>query len=73
VLVDRGHRELPIRADFVGKNLPTSLVETVAVRVREFDEEDSVTITDGVVSTGSTSGGGSTSGDGSTSGEEVVR
>ncbi len=54
VLVDRGHRELPIRADFVGKNLPTSLVETVAVRVREFDEEDAVTITDGVA-TGSTS------------------
>ena len=33
VLVDRGHRELPIRADFVGKNLPTSLVERVAVRL----------------------------------------
>ncbi len=44
VLVDRGHRELPIRADFVGKNLPTSLVEKVAVRVGEFDDEDSVTI-----------------------------
>ena len=52
VLVDRGHRELPIRADFVGKNLPTSLVETVAVRVGEFDEEDSVTITDGAASAG---------------------
>ncbi len=35
VLVDRGHRELPIRADFVGKNLPTSLVEKVAVRLEE--------------------------------------
>ena len=35
VLVDRGHRELPIRADFVGKNLPTSLVETVRVRLAE--------------------------------------
>ena len=33
VLVDRGHRELPIRADFVGKNLPTSLVERVRVRL----------------------------------------
>ncbi len=44
VLVDRGHRELPIRADFVGKNLPTSLVEKVAVRVRDFDEEDAVSI-----------------------------
>jgi pyrimidine operon attenuation protein / uracil phosphoribosyltransferase len=44
VLVDRGHRELPIRADFVGKNLPTSLVESVAVRLVEFDEVDAVTI-----------------------------
>ena len=44
VLVDRGHRELPIRADFVGKNLPTSLVETVAVRLEEFDGTDAVTI-----------------------------
>ncbi|MEP7089044.1 MAG: bifunctional pyr operon transcriptional regulator/uracil phosphoribosyltransferase PyrR [Nocardioidaceae bacterium] len=44
VLVDRGHRELPIRADFVGKNLPTSLVETVAVRLSEFDGRDGVTI-----------------------------
>lgn len=37
VLVDRGHRELPIRADFVGKNLPTSSQETVKVRLREID------------------------------------
>ena len=44
VLVDRGHRELPIRADFVGKNLPTSLVEKVSVRLAEFDGEDAVTI-----------------------------
>ena len=44
VLADRGHRELPIRADFVGKNLPTSLVEKVAVRLAEFDGEDAVTI-----------------------------
>ena len=44
VLVDRGHRELPIRADFVGKNLPTSLVEKVSVRLEEFDGEDAVTI-----------------------------
>jgi pyrimidine operon attenuation protein/uracil phosphoribosyltransferase len=44
VLVDRGHRELPIRADFVGKNLPTSLVEKVSVRVAEFDDADAVTI-----------------------------
>ena len=44
VLVDRGHRELPIRADFVGKNLPTSTAEKVAVRLDEYDGEDSVTI-----------------------------
>jgi pyrimidine operon attenuation protein/uracil phosphoribosyltransferase len=44
VLVDRGHRDLPIRADFVGKNLPTSIAESVAVRVVEHDGEDSVTI-----------------------------
>jgi pyrimidine operon attenuation protein/uracil phosphoribosyltransferase len=42
VLVDRGHRELPIRADFVGKNLPTSLVETVRVQVEEIDGTDAV-------------------------------
>ncbi len=45
VLVDRGHRELPIRADFVGKNLPTSLVESVQVRLTEYDDADAVTIT----------------------------
>ncbi len=44
VLVDRGHRELPIRADFVGKNLPTSLVERVKVRLLGVDEVDAVTI-----------------------------
>jgi pyrimidine operon attenuation protein/uracil phosphoribosyltransferase len=44
VLVDRGHRELPIRADFVGKNLPTSQSETVRVRLREYDGADSVEI-----------------------------
>jgi pyrimidine operon attenuation protein / uracil phosphoribosyltransferase len=44
VLVDRGHRELPIRADFVGKNLPTSLVERVSVRLAETDGTDAVTI-----------------------------
>jgi pyrimidine operon attenuation protein/uracil phosphoribosyltransferase len=42
VLVDRGHRELPIRADYVGKNLPTSLREAVRVHVREVDDEDAV-------------------------------
>ena len=48
VLVDRGHRELPIRADFVGKNLPTSLVERVRVALAGVDDEDAVTI-EGVV------------------------
>jgi pyrimidine operon attenuation protein / uracil phosphoribosyltransferase len=43
-LVDRGHRELPIRPDYVGKNLPTSRRETVAVRLREHDGEDRVVI-----------------------------
>jgi pyrimidine operon attenuation protein / uracil phosphoribosyltransferase len=44
VLVDRGHRELPIRADFVGKNLPTSLVEQVKVTLTGIDDVDAVTI-----------------------------
>jgi pyrimidine operon attenuation protein/uracil phosphoribosyltransferase len=44
VLVDRGHRELPIRADFVGKNLPTSLVERVKVSLTGIDDADAVTI-----------------------------
>ncbi|MGH3386904.1 MAG: bifunctional pyr operon transcriptional regulator/uracil phosphoribosyltransferase PyrR [Nocardioidaceae bacterium] len=46
VLVDRGHRELPIRADFVGKNLPTSLAEKVRVLVQEYDGRDAVVIDD---------------------------
>jgi pyrimidine operon attenuation protein/uracil phosphoribosyltransferase len=44
VLVDRGHRELPIRADFVGKNLPTSLVQRVRVHLTGVDDEDAVVI-----------------------------
>ncbi|HLU64613.1 MAG TPA: bifunctional pyr operon transcriptional regulator/uracil phosphoribosyltransferase PyrR [Protaetiibacter sp.] len=44
VLVDRGHRELPIRADFVGKNLPTAQAERIYVRLVEFDGEDAVAI-----------------------------
>ena len=44
ILVDRGHRELPIRADFVGKNVPTAHSERVAVRVTEIDGEDSVAL-----------------------------
>ena len=44
VLVDRGHRELPIRPDYVGKNLPTSQEQRVNVRVQEVDGQDEVTI-----------------------------
>lgn len=44
VLVDRGHRELPIRADFVGKNVPTSQSEKITVALTEVDEVDQVTI-----------------------------
>ncbi|GAB3762830.1 pyrimidine operon attenuation protein/uracil phosphoribosyltransferase [Nocardioides ginsengisegetis] len=52
VLVDRGHRELPIRADFVGKNLPTSLVERVRVRLEGIDDVDAVTIHGSVTTDG---------------------
>jgi pyrimidine operon attenuation protein / uracil phosphoribosyltransferase len=44
VLVDRGHRELPIRADFVGKNVPTSRADDVRVMVQEVDGEDGVVV-----------------------------
>ncbi|RSL31364.1 bifunctional pyr operon transcriptional regulator/uracil phosphoribosyltransferase PyrR [Salibacterium salarium] len=44
VLIDRGHRELPIRPDFIGKNIPTSKEEIVAVKLTETDELDEVTI-----------------------------
>jgi pyrimidine operon attenuation protein/uracil phosphoribosyltransferase len=44
VLVDRGHRELPIKADYVGKNVPTSLKETVTVRLTETDGADEVSV-----------------------------
>lgn len=46
VLVDRGHRELPIRADYVGKNIPTSINEEVKVRLVEHDDEDAVYLID---------------------------
>ena len=45
-LIDRGHRELPIRPDYVGKNLPTSLKQSVQVRLLEIDGEDEVLLTD---------------------------
>ena len=44
VLVDRGHRELPIKADYVGKNVPTSLKESVQVRLSETDGVDEVSV-----------------------------
>ena len=47
VLVDRGHRELPIRADFVGKNLPTSAEEKIRVRLAEVDDAEFVEIVGG--------------------------
>ncbi|AAT88956.1 transcriptional regulator [Leifsonia xyli subsp. xyli] len=47
VLVDRGHRELPIRADFVGKNLPSAASERIFVRFAEVDGQDAVTIEEG--------------------------
>lgn len=44
VLVDRGHRELPIRADYVGKNIPTEKAQTVRVHLNEIDDQDEVII-----------------------------
>jgi pyrimidine operon attenuation protein/uracil phosphoribosyltransferase len=44
VLIDRGHRELPVKADFVGKNQPTSLAESVHVRIGEAGTEDEVVL-----------------------------
>jgi len=46
VLIDRGHRELPIKADYIGKNVPTSKSEKVNVRLKEVDGVDQVTISD---------------------------
>ena len=55
VLVDRGHRELPIRADFVGKNVPTRKDEQVRVALKELDGEDAVEVEEPVTASG---GGG---------------
>ena len=46
VLIDRGHRELPIRADFVGKNVPTSRAELISVRIAPFEPENCVLLLD---------------------------
>ncbi len=53
VLVDRGHRELPIRADYVGRNVPTAVQESVRVRLREVDGIEQVVILQGPESQGS--------------------
>jgi pyrimidine operon attenuation protein/uracil phosphoribosyltransferase len=47
ILVDRGHRELPIRADFVGKNIPTARTQNVKVNLSETDGEDEVLVSEG--------------------------
>jgi pyrimidine operon attenuation protein/uracil phosphoribosyltransferase len=47
ILVDRGHRELPIRADFVGKNIPTSRTQNVKVNLNETDGADEVVVSEG--------------------------
>ena len=52
VLVDRGHRELPIRADYVGRNVPTSRTEEVKVRVEGAPEEWKVVLNEGAQETG---------------------
>lgn len=52
ILIDRGHRELPIRADFVGKSIPTSLLEKVAVQVPEYDGAMGVALHRGVAASG---------------------
>ena len=44
ILIDRGHKELPIRADYIGKNVPTSRNEIISVKLMEFDGQNSVTI-----------------------------
>ena len=64
VLVDRGHRELPIRADFVGKNVPTRRDEQVRVALQEVDGEDAVEVEDPVRLLGGSIGRGAPSGTG---------
>jgi pyrimidine operon attenuation protein/uracil phosphoribosyltransferase len=46
VLIDRGHRELPIKADYVGKNIPTSIDEEIKVKMKEIDGEDAIYLVD---------------------------
>ena len=56
-LIDRGHRELPIRADYIGKNLPSAKQERISVRLVEHDGVDEVTISDGDVPSGAIGAG----------------
>lgn len=44
VLIDRGHRELPIKADYVGKNIPTAITEQISVKLQEYDGQEQVTL-----------------------------
>ena len=46
IFIDRGHRELPIRADYIGKNIPTSRTEIVSVSLKEIDGKDNVELYD---------------------------
>ena len=57
-MVDRGHRELPIKADYVGKNVPTSAQQSVQVKLTEEDGVDEVVLEDIAGDAGSTSGSG---------------
>ena len=56
VLVDRGHREIPIRADYVGKNIPTGRKEKIRVKLLEIDGEDEILLTTNINSNGSVHG-----------------
>jgi pyrimidine operon attenuation protein/uracil phosphoribosyltransferase len=68
VLIDRGHRELPIRADFVGKNIPTAVREEVMVLLEETDGRDLVVIADVLPETASLDPSGGNGGDGAADG-----
>jgi pyrimidine operon attenuation protein/uracil phosphoribosyltransferase len=61
VLVDRGHRELPIRADYVGKNLPTTPEESVQVRLQEIDDRDEVMLEPAIAASAAPQPGGAAS------------
>lgn len=56
VLIDRGHRELPIRADFIGKNIPTAMTDDVMVRLASTDGDDSVVVSVGGAGSGDAAG-----------------